>query len=292
MYELVQVGPQSYYLQSPAKIGLYTPDAQHAILIDSGNDKDAGRKALKVLNAQGWTLTAIVNTHSNADHIGGNQYLQSQTGCAVFANGMELAFTRHPVLEPAFLYDGFPNKDLQHKFLLAQESDALPFTDDRFPKGLQVIPLPGHFLDMVGFRTPDDTVFLADCLSSEATLTKYGIPFIYDVAAFLTTLDTVEAMRARAFVPSHAEATDDIRALAAYNRAAVLAIGDALVSVCHTPTTFEKVLQAMFERYQLQMNMEQYVLVGSTVRSFLMWLKDSGRLACQFVNSQMLWQAV
>ena len=75
MYELIQVSEQSYYIQSPAKIGLVKLDGQRVCLIDSGNDKDAGRKVRQLLDANGWQLTAIYNTHSNADHIGGNRYL-------------------------------------------------------------------------------------------------------------------------------------------------------------------------------------------------------------------------
>ncbi|NCC68563.1 MAG: MBL fold metallo-hydrolase, partial [Clostridia bacterium] len=179
MYELIKVGESSYYIDCPAKIGVYKADDKSVYLIDSGNDKDTGRKVRQILENNGWTLAAILNTHSNADHIGGNRYLQTQTGCKIFANGIEADFTRHPILEPSFLYGGYPCKDLRHKFLLAQESDARDFNDPDFPKEIGVIPLPGHFFDMVGFRTPDDTVFLADCISSRDTLEKYGIPFLY-----------------------------------------------------------------------------------------------------------------
>lgn len=91
-------------------------------LVDSGNDKDAGRKVRQILDRNGWQLKNILNTHSNADHIGGNQYLQRQTACKIFANGIERDFTRHPILEPSFLYGGYPCRELRHKFLLAQES--------------------------------------------------------------------------------------------------------------------------------------------------------------------------
>ena len=38
------------------------------------------------------------------------------------------------------------------------------------------------------------------------------------------------------------------------------------------------------------MTYEQYVLVGSTVRSYLSWLKDSGRLTGRFENNLLLWE--
>ena len=106
MYELINAAGGSYYIQSPAKIGLVELGGGKVCLIYSGSDKDAGRKVRQILDANSWTLEAIYNTHSNADHIGGNRYLQNQTGCRVYAPGIECAFTRSPILEPSFLYGG------------------------------------------------------------------------------------------------------------------------------------------------------------------------------------------
>ena len=290
MYELIQVSGRDYYIQSPAKIGLVRLNDRDVCLIDSGNDKDAGKKVRQILDMNGWKLTAIYNTHSNADHIGGNRYLQGQTGCKVYAPGIESAFTRWPVLEPSFLYGGFPCRDLRHKFLMAQESDAEELTQDVLPEGFQLIPLPGHFFDMVGFRTPDDTVYLADCLSSRETLDKYRIGFIYDVAEYLKTLETVKTMQARMFVPAHAAPTEEITGLAQYNIDKVTQIADRILDLCAEPLCFETILQRLFDAYGLSMNFEQYVLVGSTVRSYLSWLKDAGRLNAAFENNMLLWQ--
>ncbi len=278
MYELVQLSQRDYYIESPAKIGLVRLEEDRVCLIDSGNDKDAGRKVRQILDAQGWKLQAIYNTHSNADHIGGNRYLQAQTGCAVYAPGVECAFTRAPVLEPAFLYGGYPPKVLRHKFLLAQESDAAPLTPQCLPQGFQMVELPGHFFDMVGFRTPDDTLFLADCLSSRETLEKYRIGFLYDVAAYLDTLERVKTMSAARFVPAHAAVTEDIAPLAQVNIDAVRQIGEEILALCREPVTFEQLLSRLFARYGLTMTFEQHALVGSTVRSYLAWLWDGGRL--------------
>ena len=232
MFELVPITERCWYIESPAKIGLVRLDGENVCLIDSGNDKDAGRKIRQHLDRNGWKLTAIYNTHSNADHIGGNQYLQRQTGCRIFAPGVEQAFTRSPILEPSFLYGGYPPKELRHKFLMAQESNAEYLTDAVLPEGFEAIPLPGHFFDMVGYRTPDDVVFLADCLSSRETLEKYRIGYIYDVEAYIRTLEAVKTMQARLFVPSHAAAAEDIAELAQYNLDTVHEIAGRIVELC------------------------------------------------------------
>lgn len=292
MYELIQVAENSYYIQSPAKIGLVRLNDTDVCLIDSGNDKDAGRKIRQLLDKNGWKLTAIYNTHSNADHIGGNKYLQSQTGCKIYAPGIECDFTKHTVLEPSFLYGGYPCKDLRHKFLMAQESDAEILTESVLPDGFEIIDLPGHFFDMVGFRTPDDVVYLADCLSSKETLDKYKIGFIYDVAAYLETLEKIKTLNAKMFVPAHASATEDISELAQYNIDTVNEIAEKICDICSEPICFEMILKRLFDEYSLSMNFEQYVLVGSTVRSYLSWLKDTGKLNATFDNNILLWTKI
>ena len=216
--------------------------------------------------------------------------MQGQTGCMIYAPGIDCAFTHHPILEPSFLYGGYPCKELRHKFLMAQESDAQELTKESLPEGFEIIPLPGHFFDMVGFRTPDDVVYLADCLSSRETLDKYQIGFIYDVAAYLNTLEMVKSLRAKMFVPAHAAASEDVTELAQYNIDKVLEIADKITGICREPLCFEVILQKLFADYGLTMNFEQYVLVGSTVRSYLAWLKDNGRVNTLFEDNMLLWQ--
>lgn len=289
MYELHQVGENSFYIESPARIGLYRINETEVCLIDSGSDKDAGRKVRQILEKNGWKLSAIYNTHSNADHIGGNKYLQAQTGCKIYAPGIECDFTNHPILEPAFLYGGYPPEELHHKFIMAQESNAELLTADKLPDGMELIALPGHYFDMVGFRTKDDVLYLADCLSGKETLDKYQIGFIYDVQAYLNTLEKVNEMKAAIFVPAHVAPATDIADLVQYNINKVREIEEKILEICQEPYCFEQILQKLFQNYGLVMNFQQYVLVGSTVRSYLSWMKEQGKLKAEFVDSMLLW---
>ncbi len=287
MYEWLTLKGNSAVIDCPAKIGVVQTGDRHAVLIDSGSDKSAARKVRALLDERGLTLQAIFNTHSHADHIGGNRYLQTQTACAIYAPPMECDFVRHPVYEPAFLYGGFPPQALRHKFLMAPDSDAKELTADVLPHGMEAIPLPGHSWQMVGFRTADDVVYLADCLSSEATLDKYGIGVIYDVESYLHTLEQVKAMQAALFVPSHAAVTDNIAPLAERNIAQVYRIAEAIVSLCAEPRGFDDLLAALFDTFGLRMSTEQYVLVGSTVRSYLAWLTDQKRLTTDITSNAL-----
>lgn len=292
MYELIQISENNYYIQSPAKIGLVKLDDCNVCLIDSGSDKEAGRKLRQILDKNSWKLQAIYITHSNADHIGGCKYLQAQTGCKIYASGIECAFTKYPLLEPSFLYGAFPTKELRHKFLMAQESSAQELSPAELPEGFEIIPLPGHFFDMVGFRSADDIVYLADCLSSRETLEKYRIAFIYDVAAYLDTLEKVKSMQAKLFVPAHAEVTDNIAELVQYNIDTVYEISERIIEFCRDGIQFETLLKKLFDHYGLGMNFEQYVLVGSTVRSYLSWLKGESKLNAEFIDNQLIWKTV
>lgn len=292
MYELYQLGECSWYIDCPAKIGIYQQSDTEVYLIDGGSDKDAGRKVKKVLDEKGWKLKGIINTHSNADHIGGNQYLQRQYGCKIFAPGMEAAFINFPLLEPSLLYGGHPPKALCHKFLMAAESECSDISDPDFPAELQIISLPGHFLQMIGILTPDGTAFVADCVSSAATLDKYKVSFIYDVAEYLKTLDYIEKYEAKRFVPSHADVCESMAELAEINRRCVHEVADKLLEICAEKLCFEDILKKVFDTYSLNMNFQQHALVGSTVRSYLAWLLNEGRVDALFEDNRLLWHTV
>ena len=87
------------------------------LLVDTGLDDSHARKLLRALEAQQLAPTAILNTHSHADHHGGNVTVMKKfPGLPIFAPPLEAAIINYPLLEPIYLYGAHPPKALQGKF--------------------------------------------------------------------------------------------------------------------------------------------------------------------------------
>jgi len=289
---LQRLTESTYIIPSPATMGVWVSDNQ-ATLIDAGNDEEAGRQVLRLLTERGWNLEMIVCTHSNADHVGGNAFLQKRTGCRIAATSIEAAFIDHPLLEPTLLYGGFPSKALRNKFLMAKPSHVTDrIADDGVIPGspLRAMPLPGHFVGMVGIVTPDDVWFLADSLFSEHIINKYPIFFLYDVAGHLGTLENLRHLHGSWFVPSHAEHTQNITALIDANERRIAGTLDAITRSCGDDgAPFDIILQRVCSMLGIVLDMNQYVLVGSAIRSMLSYLVDCGTVEPHVADGTVLW---
>jgi len=300
MTTLTQLSDSTCYIPSPSNAGLYIQDNK-AILIDSGNNKEAGRQILKVLKEHNLELSQIINTHSHADHIGGNEFLQKRTGCRIAATAVEASFIEHPLLEPSVLNGGFPHKRLRNKFLMAKASTVTDtITNSGHNSGqilntsLKSLPLPGHFLDMIGVETPDGVLFTADSVIAEEILEKYHIHFLYDVRSHLETLEMLGKREDKLFVPSHGKPVSQLefRDLVEYNIHKINENISVVYESIPGKVTSEEILTGVCRHYKIELNANQYVLIFSTVRSILSYLLDENLVDVSYSSGQMLWRRV
>lgn len=287
-----QLTEHCWVLEAPTNIG-FILQGQSVTLIDSGKDKEAGRKINKILKEKNWELEGIILTHSNADHMGGTDYLQRMYDCRVYATQAEKAFIESPEIEAAFLWGGFPPKELNQKFFRAKPSRVTHVIDSEstLENHLQVIPLGGHFFDMIGILTEEGVCFLGDALFGEKILDKYQIPFLYDVRAFRETLEAVKTIQAEYFVISHGEILTDIIETANTNLQVVKKLEEIILSFLGKKQTFDKLLKQLCDSYQITLNTGQYALIGNTLRSFLSYLYHEERITCRIEENQLYWSS-
>lgn len=291
MYELEQLGQNTYYISAPTNMGLYL-SGKTAWLIDSGSSDADADAVLAILRKQGLTLGAVICTHAHADHTGGNHRLQETTGCPVLAKGAEAAIIAHPLINTSQLFGAYPPDSLRIKYLYAAPCRTIEPSESLLPEGLTLLPLPGHSADMVGVQTPDGVLFTADAVVSEAAWEKGGLPYLYHVRQALETLDHLEQLRAEVFVPSHAKPVTDLLPLIRFNRQAILSMRNRLRSMTAGGIGFDELLAALTGALGVRMDLFHYAILGSTLRSYLAWMVNEGDISPVVgPDRRLLWSA-
>jgi glyoxylase-like metal-dependent hydrolase (beta-lactamase superfamily II) len=291
--ELVQLGERTWYVPGHVNIGYYEENCQ-GYLIDSGLDDKQGRKLLKLINEKrNAPLRAIVNTHSNADHIGANALIQKRTGCEVWTNLIEGLLTERPSLEPMMLWSAWPFKEIRGKFIEAKPS-KVTFIDSEGPikdTALVATPLPGHYFDMIGITTPDNVFFLADALFDPSILVKYRFSVMLDVTAAYATLDKIAAVEAEWFVPCHAQPTKDISVLVRQNKEGLAWVSEAVFgALADSPLTREEILSKVALANGLEMDAAHLLLNLASVSAHLTYLSEQNRVEPFVRDCRLLWK--
>jgi glyoxylase-like metal-dependent hydrolase (beta-lactamase superfamily II) len=288
--KIEQIKDNTYYIPSLCNIGIFKEN-DNITLIDSGNNKEVGRQVLKAIKDNGWQLLQIINTHSNADHIGGNAFIQKRTDCLIAATRKESVFINYPELEPSFLNGGFPWPEIENKFLKAEPStvtDVISSQGKILESSLEAISLPGHFYEMIGIQTSDNVVHLADVLFSEEILSKYHIVFLYDVAGQLISLENLKNLKADYYLISHGGVYENISTLIEMNKNKILEIIQVILNFCKKNVSFDDLLVQVCETYKITLDPNQFVLVGSTLRSYLSYLARDNKIEIMIKSNKMV----
>ncbi|MPY66329.1 MBL fold metallo-hydrolase [Deinococcus sp. SDU3-2] len=240
-------GPGVSYLPGTVNSVVVEGPGGHALLVDTGLDDTHARKLLRALEAAGLTPGAILNTHSHADHHGGNAFLLGRfPDLPVYAPPLEAAIIRHPVLEPLSLWGAAPPAELRTKFLLAPASPAQAVGPGRQTLGgaeVELMAVPGHAAEMYAVRV-GEVLYAADALFGPEALGKHPLTFCADSAqqkasaAALGELDGV-----RVVLPGHGDPTSDLDGLVAANLAAYARTTDAVAAaLAGGPATVDELL--------------------------------------------------
>ncbi|PZS01004.1 MAG: hypothetical protein DLM69_05650 [Candidatus Chloroheliales bacterium] len=308
-YNLTPVHGSINYLPGPQNIGVIVgANDSDCAIVDSGLTKENGKAILKALWEVGLRVVAILNTHSHADHFGGNAHIvASSNGGAVriYAPPIEEAFMRYPLLEPTGLFAGAaPIKPLYSHFLYAPPSpiDVVlspgPLDLPELGFSIEVVDLKGHAAGQMGYLAKG-VLFVGDLVLPAAVIEKYKVLYCAGVTEHLASLDRAltYADRVAAVVPGHSPTLTpaEFSELVAINRARFVDTLDFIVAHLEAagPQSSEAVLRAVCAHYDFGVTTaEAYYLLQPTIYAHLSCLHQQGRIGWRVADNTALWYFV
>ena len=287
-----QLSEHVYYLPGAVNCAVVVNGGE-AVLIDTGGDKDYGRALRKVCDALNVSPVAVLNTHSHADHYGGNDYLLRQFEMPVYAPEFEAGILQSPYLEPVYLFNGAkPLPELMSKWLLAKPSKVDVILE---PGTLELVGLPFEILDTSGHAhrhvsvKVGDVLIAADAIFGAAVLDKYPLPFGQDIGGQVKSAQLTEA-GARVLLPGHGEPTEEIEDLVARNLEAFERAADAVAAACLGVST-EEVLKEVCKTLDIEMlDLPRFYLNRCVVTAYLSYLRDEGRVEVALRENSLTWR--
>lgn len=298
MSEIELLGERCGFLPGAVNVGVVWEVSGRAVAVDTGTDRDAGRHLLRAVQARSLRLVAVVNTHSHADHYGGNEYLLRQVpDLEVWAPQLEEAVLRYPYLEPFFLYGAQPPEPLRNKWLMAKPSvvhHVYETADGELKIAglvLRVHRADGHAVRQaaVGFG---DVCYAADAFFGPEVLEKYEVPFTHDVTEQLSTLQRLRAWPYEVFVPGHGSPVRRHQLLRVLqdNEQAVRRTTDRVLQAVGSGATSDEVVHRVAaDLRNPPSNPSTYFLLRSTVMSHLTYLLEAGQVDWTLDRGVLRW---
>ena len=306
MKELVKFSEHIYCLQLSTNIGILVSrnkngeDELH--LIDSGNSEKKKKKILSVLKEHfpSGKLKTIINTHSHADHCGGNFFLKKMTGCEIMASQGEAPLMECPDLEIGLICGSAPVSQLKTPYFIAPVCPA----DKTFSNSqtiyleklkIEAISLKGHYIDQTGFLVTDTdgkrVFFAGDALSGRNVISRYWIQYLFDEEQTKKSLEKILTIKAEHYVPGHGLPVESVEGLVELNLLALLETENLIIEETKVPKTQEELLKALADRNDISLKLSQYMLIGCTLRSYLYSLSNQGKITFEIKDNIMKWKA-
>ena len=189
-------------------IPFYKQDESHCVLLDTGT-LDQREDLENCLLELGLTPAGILGSHAHIDHMGSFGYFQKKYGATLALTLGEAG----QIFAPIALHLQYNNMALGH-FPNYPELGTAPCMPDRIilPHETSVdlcgvtfglVRTPGHTVDHICIRTPDNVLYLGDAMMTGRTLHRSKFPYTFDMQEYLNSLGKLRGEEADLFIVAH-----------------------------------------------------------------------------------------
>jgi len=254
--KLTQVRGNTWVLDSWELIPLYKLDDHRCVLLDTGTVEQ--REELEeTLDEAGLTPVAILGSHTHIDHMGSHAYFQKTRGTQVVMSlgeagqlfsplGMQLQYNNFPLaLFPDYPELGTAPCVPDRVILPGEEAVTL------FGATFGILRTPGHTVDHICVRTPDDVLYVADAMMTGRTLHYAKFPYALSMETYLDSMVELREAKAACYVVAHKGIYEDIRPFIDLELQFLRQRMEELADLMTGPTTPKDLTVAICQTYQV-----------------------------------------
>ena len=271
---------------STALLVVYRMTDTDIILIDTGYARLDRTGLAALIENNGFRLRGIICSHAHFDHSGNVRYLQQRYGAKAAAHIIEAGIAVNPdayranyiALTYGKSREYFLDECFTADVVIGPEDDYLDLCGVRFG----ILPLPGHTAGHIGVVTPDNVVYVGDCLIDRQQIDKAKLPTSMFIARDLQSKALLRQSRFDAYVIAHKTVITEQTELAALvdsNCDFIYRKADELLEDLVDGMTFAQWIAAFCQRENIRTKNEfKFSIIERNFANFVDWLTDEGRI--------------
>ena len=287
------------YVPGETNVGIITNEKNgitELFLVDTGTSTPETFATLDIIDEFfkkqniKYIIKAIITTHGHPDHFGGHHYIKEKTNCEIWAGRLDQYCMENSVIHSTVIWGGYPPHGLRSKVFspesvkidrFIEEGDVIPISGDRT---ISFIDVHGHTFSSHGIivtnKEGEKIIFTGDALFSRKELGKFWIPFILNPQEFLHSLKKLEKVEnVICMLPSHGDIItgDIVEDTAELNMISVLSAKQSILNALSQKeySTIDEITKYVADVNQYKMSLGQYVLMNSTIKSYLAIMCDN-----------------
>ena len=291
--ELERVKGNTWVLKSWELIPLYQIDDHRCILLDTGT-VDQREELEAALAGAGLTPVGILGSHAHMDHMGSYAYYQSR--------GATLALTlgeAGQLFSPLGLQLQYYNLNVEAFDQYPELGTAPCLPDQIILPGEETVTLcgvpfglvrtPGHTVDHICIRTPDDVLYVGDAMMTGRILHHAKFPFALCMGAYLDSLGKLRQEKAAQYIVAHRGIYRELIPFIDLELQFLTSRMLSLLDLVEDGTTPKQLTAAICQTYQIHTtNLRSMAYFEQSSQSYLHYLVGQGHLELYIEGDTLL----
>lgn len=268
-----------------ARIPLYRLDDRHIVMIDSGLPRHFD-DIMSVLTEHDLCPVAILTSHTHPDHIGNHAALRERFGAELYMTAYAAATRSEPMNAYASAIHRTGFRQLRQggyrifapDHILDWNAPSVTVRGAEF----QLLQLPGHEAEQLGFVTPDGVAYLSDTLLSPTLAQALRMPYCVCVELDLESKEKVGKLCCDRYILAHNGVYDSIEDIARANLESIQQKLDMLEALADEPVSMDELVRRYLVLTKSELDSHRKVVgIHYNVSGYICYLLDEGRLTMQ-----------